>query len=156
MLEQVQLALAGTRQLGQALQLRFESSHLAIRSGTCLQALEVRRGAYLIEHLQLCACKHELSVLVLAVKRDQTRSQLAQVCHRGGATVEKGTGAPVRADPPCQHQLQLLCLSARAHVLGQALNDLGAHRLGHREDALDIGLLGAGAHYAGARAASHQ
>ena len=48
-----------------------------MRDRACLQALGVRRAAYLIEHLQLRACKYQLAVLVLAVKRDQARSQLA-------------------------------------------------------------------------------
>ncbi len=114
----------------------------------------MRSGADFVEHPQLGACQDELAVLVLAVEGDQARAQLAQVADRGGASVEKGAGAPVHIDAPRQDQpLQLLL---DAHVLGQQAGKFLTDVLGHREHSLDVGLLGARPDDAAARASSHQ
>ncbi len=100
-------------------------------------------------------------MLVLTVEGDQARPELAQIADRGRAAVDVGAGAPVGADPPREHQLLLVCPRVGARSRRRLADDLRAHALGHREDPLDVGLLGAGAHDPGASdrvpsGASHQ
>ena len=94
-----------------------------------------------VEDLQLGAGERQLAVLVLAVEGEQRAAEVAQVGDGRGAAVEVGARAPVGADAAREHDL--LGVGA-VEPLGRARS--AQQRRGQLEDALDVGLGGAGPH----------
>ena len=106
------------------------------------------RTAEAVEDLQLRRGQREPAVLVLAVERQQRAARLAQVGRGGAAAAEVGARAALGAHPAGEHEL--------LGVGGEPVAERRAHRLGQREDALDVGLGRARAHDARPRLAAEQ
>jgi hypothetical protein len=147
-LEQVELALARVLQLAQLLGALAQCPHLAVGGGAGGAAGGLLGAAVPVEDLQLLGGERLLAVLVLAVEREQRRSEAAQVRDGGGAAVDLRAGAPVGADAAGEHDL--------LGVGGQQLAALGLQRFGEREHPLDVRLGGAGPHDPRPRAPTEQ
>src|SRR5205085_183614 len=78
-LEQVELPVAGARELAQAVELRLQARRLGECGCACAQAFTLLRPADAVEDLQLGRRQRELAMLVLAVESEQARADVAQV-----------------------------------------------------------------------------
>ena len=93
-------------------------------------------------------------MLVLGVEAQQRAPDRAQVRHRRGAAVDQRPCAPVGADPAGEHHLALLL--AVAQQLRELSVEFPPQLRGDLEDALDVGLLGAGPHDPRPRASAEE
>jgi hypothetical protein len=147
-LEQVQLPVA---RAGAGLELLHRGAQLPLAPvgrAEGRQPRGMRITAEAVQDLQLRRGQRQLAVLVLAVERQQRTADVAEVGRRGAPTAEVGARAPLGAHAPGQHDL--------LGILGQALTDQRAQRVGIGEHPLDIGLGGPGTNDPRARLAAQQ
>ena len=104
-LEQVELALACSGELGKSFEVRARVAQGGPRRLTRCAPQRLHGPARAVQDLELRRGEHQAPVLVLAVERQQPGGQLAELADRDRAAAETGPCAPVGADPSGEHEL---------------------------------------------------
>src|SRR5262249_3993527 len=150
--EQVQIPLSRTLAGAKLVQLSLQGTHLFVRRPVTLPALQVPGTREAVENLELGGGEHQPAMLVLAVERQESRSERTEVADGRTSSLDEAAGAASGADPAPEGDL---AIRLRKTVREVRQLRIVKKAVREREHAFDVCLARARAHDLRLRLTAH-